>query len=65
MFALLFDGFAPVQRVRITPWRMRLVQPIAGTDEVVGGGKIGGGIRNHELHPICRARDSRARIRRN
>jgi hypothetical protein len=46
MSALLFDEFSPVQSIRITPWIWRLIQPIAGTNEVVGGGRIGGGIRD-------------------
>src|ERR1700687_4495789 len=40
------DRLTPVQRVGSGPWILRLVQPIAGPDKVVGGGKIVRGIRN-------------------
>src|ERR1700712_3740428 len=40
------NRFAPVQRVRPGPGRRRPVQPIAGTDEIVGRGKIISGIRD-------------------
>jgi hypothetical protein len=33
-------GFLPVQRIGPPPWIFRLVKPIAGPDEVVGGGEI-------------------------
>jgi hypothetical protein len=50
--AFLPNGFSPVQRGRPGPWRLRLVQPIAGADEVVRRGEIAGGVRNHPVPSI-------------
>ena len=44
------DRLAPIQRVRPRPWILRPVQPIAGPNEVVGGGKIVRCIR-HDAAP--------------
>lgn len=52
MTALLFDRFAPIQRIRITPRISWLVKPIAGTDKVVGRGEIVGCIRDHRTPSI-------------
>src|SRR3979411_1321850 len=43
------DGFAPIQGVWPGPRTWRLVQPIAGTDKIVGGSKVVGGIRHHRV----------------
>src|SRR5260370_38542318 len=40
------DRLAPIKRARPGPGTLRLIKPVAGPDEVVGGGKIVGGIRN-------------------
>lgn len=40
------DTLAPVQRVGPGPWILWLVQPIAGPNKVIGGGKIVRGVRN-------------------
>jgi hypothetical protein len=50
--AISLDRFAPIQRLRPRPRILRLVQPITGPDEVVGGGKIVGGVRNNTAPSI-------------
>ena len=58
--AVSADRLAPVQRIRPGPRILRLVKPIAGPDEVVGGDGIVGGI-GHDATPsiVSRARFQR------
>src|SRR6202022_4588319 len=54
------NGFTPIQRTGPGPWILRLVEPIATPDKVVGGGEIVGGIRNDATPSIV----SRTRFQR-
>lgn len=47
-----FDGFSPIQRIGPGPRTSRLVQKVAGTDEIVGRNKIFRGVRHHPAPSI-------------
>lgn len=48
-----FDRFSPIQRIRPRPRASRLIQPVAGTDEIVGGNDIFGRVRHHPAPSIA------------
>jgi hypothetical protein len=47
------DEFLPIKRIRPAPGKLRLVQPIAGTNEVIRGDQVVGGIRHYAAPSVA------------